>query len=74
MEIRLLMDLPIEKKHGAMAGRVFECFRISTGRNRLAYFKGDMGETCGAYLNYECEILDEKLANPALKPTSNDAA
>ena len=52
--IKLLVDLPIGKNHGAVKGAVFEVTRRGEGRNRLIYFIGKAGQECAAY-RHECE-------------------
>ena len=61
-KLKLLFDLPINIKHGAVKGATFNIVRMSNkkGRgNKLIYFIGNAGEECGAYMG-ECEILPEK--------------
>ena len=52
LKIRLLENLPIEKKHGARKGRVFEVVRQKKRQGRhypaMYFFVGDAGEECGA--------------------------
>jgi len=60
MKIRLLVDLPIDGKHGANKGRVFEVIREERGgrcQNKL-FFIGDAGEECAA-LHREWEVAKE---------------
>lgn len=61
MKIKLLIDLPLEKKHGANAGRVFELIRTTGPQRRSAakfFFMGDAGEECAAF-GSECEEIDD---------------
>ncbi len=58
MKIRLTQDLPIEKKHGAVKGAVFEAIDRVSGRGGLHYFIGKAGEKCGAY-RHEYEVVQE---------------
>jgi hypothetical protein len=60
MKIRLTVNLPIEKKHGAIAGRVFEVVKTKgrTIRTQRVYFKGDAGDLCAAFWR-ECEEVRE---------------
>ena len=60
MKIKLLADLPIEDKHGAREGRIFEVTDVDhlkplsgqdKGRTDKYHFVGDAGETCCAYLH-----------------------
>ena len=70
MFLRLLRDLPIEEKHGATAGRVFECLRYDDrSRDRKAWFIGDAGEECAAYTNRnaECDLYDTRESAEAEK-------
>ena len=62
MKIKLLVNLPIDKKHGAFKGKVFEVIGQKNFRGRLYYFTGDDGSKCGAY-GRECEIVIEKDEN-----------
>lgn len=63
MYMRLLRDLPIHPKHGATAGRVFPCIRHDNkGRNKKAWFSGDVGEECAAYTRFECELYESREA------------
>jgi hypothetical protein len=63
-KIKLIMDLPIDKKHGCVKGSVFEVTRIErekkpngrAGRLRLVYFSDKNGIECGAYL-HEFEFI-----------------
>lgn len=49
-KIRLLVDLPIATKHGAVKGAVFAVTRRDKiGRDRRIYFVGNAGEECAAY-------------------------
>ena len=59
LKVLLLQDLPLEKKHGATEGRVFECTRVEKGRGALAFFLSDAGEECGAYIDRECVVSNE---------------
>ena len=47
MTIRLLCDLPINARHGATKGRVFEVIRRDGG---LAFVAGDAGVEFGVFL------------------------
>ncbi len=64
MKIRLLVDIPIEAKHGATKGRVFDVIRrdrlpkaFKLKRHRF-WFMGDVGRECAAF-GKEVEILEE---------------
>ncbi len=53
MKIRLEVDLPIEKIHGATKGRVFDVIRLDGNR---AVFAGDAGfEVTALCREYEIE-------------------
>lgn len=59
MRIRLLANLPIERKHGATKGREFEVKRRCNkypGGERL-FFEGDEGEECAAFWR-EVEVVE----------------
>ena len=63
MKIRLLIDLPVEKQHGCIKGRVFDVTRCdvnSTSRRGAAkwFFMGDTGEECAAFLQ-EFEVVQD---------------
>ena len=61
MYVKLLRNLPIAPEHGAVEGRVFPCIRYNEeGRVRKAWFMGDTGIECAAYLLMECEIQETK--------------
>ncbi len=56
MKIKLLVDLPIDHKHGATKGRVFELLKTDGPQRRPQdkfWFIGDAREWCAA-LGYEC--------------------
>jgi hypothetical protein len=60
MKVKLLIDLPIDKKHGAVKGKVFDLLRIEgVGNRRKYFFIGGAGEECAAF-RYEA-VLDAKL-------------
>jgi len=59
MKIKLTTDLPINKKHGAKKGKVFE---VTKTNKRKHYFTGDDGNECAAYYN-ECEEVEEPEPN-----------
>lgn len=66
--IRLLVNLPILPKHGAMKGRVFDVTRDSGPARRseaLFYFIGDAGEECAAY-GSECEDVTPQPKVPSV--------
>lgn len=55
--VKLLRDLPIEARHGATKGRIFNAIRSAGPERRrltLFYFVGDAGKVCAAY-GSECE-------------------
>lgn len=57
MFVRLLQDLPIDDATGAHEGRVFPCLRYDhSGRNAKAWFLGDDGNECAAFLLHECDL------------------
>ncbi len=55
MKIKLKVDLPLEKRHGATKGRVFE---VLMNRDRYT-FVGDSGEQCFAFSS-EVEVINEE--------------
>ena len=65
--IRLLLDLPIEAKHGMVSGRVLQVVgerrarplgrSHARGRLELYIVEGDAGEQCGVRMP-ECEVVD----------------
>ncbi len=58
MFVRLFVTLPLDTKHGASAGRVFSCLRFDEkGRTRKAWFLGDAGEECAAYIPHEADVF-----------------
>jgi hypothetical protein len=61
MKIKLLVDLPLEAKHGATKGKIFKLIR-SNGlvRHSLVkfWFLGDAGEECAAFGNELEEIYE----------------
>lgn len=60
MKIRLLMDLPIDKKHGAVKGKFFELLRIEgVGNQRKYFFIGVDGGECAAF-RHEA-VLDARI-------------
>ena len=53
MKIKLLMDLPIDPKHGALRGRIFDVSSERKTRERGSphfYFLGDAGEEVGVLI------------------------
>ena len=65
MKIVLLRDLPVEKKHGATKGRVFDISRKEENRVRGGvhyYFIGDAGEEVGVLIHEYDIIHDEEKA------------
>ena len=68
MFVRLLTDLPIDPRCGATEDRVFRCIRhdgADSGRGKMAFFIGDNGEECGAFLAHEAELYDTREAAKA---------
>ena len=66
MYLRLLCDLPLDERHGAITGRVFQCLRHdNTGRHAKAWFRSDAGEECAAFKMNECELYDSREAAAA---------
>ncbi len=59
--IRLLMDLPVEKKHGMTKGRVLRAiYRPQVGRGGVRFtVKGDAGEEVGV-LKHEAEVIAQE--------------
>ena len=55
MKIKLKIDLPIQKQHGATKGRVFE---VLENRDKYSFF-GDADEVCRAFPR-EVEIVDDE--------------
>ena len=47
--MKLIIDLPIAKEHGATKGREFEITRREAGRDAKVFFVGDAGEECAAF-------------------------
>jgi len=56
--MRLIMDLPIEKKHGCVAGAEFEIIGWEEKRGRKTSFIGKAGEECCAFSN-EYELVKQ---------------
>ncbi len=59
-KIKLLIDLPIEKRHGAFKGKVFDRIREKEGtelRDSKYWFIGDAGLQCAAFFR-ECEVIE----------------
>ena len=59
MRIRLIRDLPIEKKHGAVRGKEYVVTFAEKGRGARVFFEGDAGEQCAAFRG-EYELVEEK--------------
>ena len=49
MKIKLVVDLPLDPKHGATAGREFEITREDDMQGGKVFFLGDAGEMCAAF-------------------------
>lgn len=63
MKIKLLIDLPINKKHGAFKGKIFDCIKMDPHKykNRDSekyWFVGIDGTKCAA-IPHEIEILED---------------
>ncbi|WP_156503647.1 hypothetical protein [Pseudoalteromonas gelatinilytica] len=58
LKIKLIVDLPIDAKHGAIKGAEFEVTSVSVRRQKLHYFIGKTGEECGAFPR-EFEIIQD---------------
>ena len=62
MRIRLLVDLPVEEKHGMTAGRVIDVVRQQPGSDREGiprwFVQGDAGEEVGVFPR-EAEVVGE---------------
>ena len=59
-QIKLLVNLPLEPKHGATAGRVFDLLRTTGPQRRsqaLFWFMSDAGDECAAF-GSDCEEID----------------
>ena len=62
MKMKLLIDLPINKKHGAKKGAIFEVVRDTMDAEdklKLYFFIGLDGSECGAFPR-EVEIINEE--------------
>lgn len=57
MKIKLTMTLPINVKHKAVEGAVFEVTSYDSVK-QLYYFQDENGNECAAY-KYECEVIKE---------------
>lgn len=64
-KIKLIMDLPIDRKHGATNGEVFAITRFQQAKKKkrqtgglglLVYFTSKDGSECGAY-EHEYEVI-----------------
>ena len=51
MKIKLKIDLPIESKHGATSGKIFECCDMDHHRGGKAWFIGNAGVKCAAFFS-----------------------
>ncbi len=61
-KFRLLVDLPIEKKHGAIKDAEFVCTENELCRGGRIFFIGMSGEECAAF-PYEVEFINETPAS-----------
>ena len=58
MKIKLTTDLPIDKKHGASKGVVFNVIEVDYARGPKYWFYGITGEKCAAF-KHEVEVIDD---------------
>lgn len=61
MKIKLIVKLPVDKKHGCRIGRVFEVLEEKRFKERGAvrwWITGDAGETVGV-LFHEAEVIED---------------
>ena len=58
--IRLLVNIPVNRKYGCKAGRVFEVLREDKGHRRAVrwWVRGDTGVEVGV-LSHEAEVIEE---------------
>ena len=63
MFVLLLRELPIDDAAGACKGRIFPCLEYDRPkRNAKAWFRGDNGDKCAAFLRFECDLYETKEA------------
>ena len=60
MKIKLLKDLPLEKKHGAFKDSVFEVIEKERRRGSKVFFIGNAGEECATF-SYEYEVVEREV-------------
>lgn len=59
MKIKLLVNLPADKKHGCRIGKVFEVLEEVKERGALRWWiMGDVGQKVGV-LRHEAEVIED---------------
>ncbi len=59
MKIKLTKTLPLEKKHGAIEGAIFEVIKKEYRRGSKVFFMGNAGEECATF-SHEYEVIEQE--------------